>query len=235
MKNALMLTALLCIVACNQQKDSFIDLRDWQKYRAVTIGNQTWMAQNLNFATKHSLCYQNYAGNCKMFGRLYGWDDAMAACPKGWHLPTRDEWDTLIQYAGGSCVAGKKLKSKRMSIGDGINRGGWAKNEVYGTDNTDDYGFSALAGGWLWGGTYKASGWYGEWWSATKYSDTSAHRPLWCITEHAGIDSHIWFRGYAGGESSAYTIKMYFDDDTAEEYYRGWNRNDGMSVRCVKG
>jgi uncharacterized protein (TIGR02145 family) len=52
----------------------------------------------------------------------------MNACPKGWHLPTIQEWDDLVAFAGGENSAGKKLKSAS----------GWAEN------GTDAYGFSAM-------------------------------------------------------------------------------------------
>jgi len=109
-------------------KDSLIDTRDGKKYKTVKIGNQTWMAENLNYEAKNSKCYDNKQENCTKYGRLYDWSTAMKACPSGWHLPSKDEWQELVDLAGGNLVAGKKLKTKNN----------WG---------TDDYGFSALLGG----------------------------------------------------------------------------------------
>jgi len=142
--------------------------------KTTRIGSQTWMAENLNCGVKGSKCYDDDPANCKKYGRLYDWATAKTACPSGWHLPTDAEWTTLIDYAGGRSNAGKKLKA----------RSGWDE----GGNGTDDYGFSALPGGFG-----KSNGYFGSvgetgfWWSASEddsydayqwamdYSDNSAH------------------------------------------------------------
>jgi len=115
--------------------------------KIVKIGEQTWMGNNLNYEiASGSWCYDS----CSKYGRQYNWSTAKLACPSGWHLPSAEEWDTLIDYAGGKDVAGLKLKAKS----------GWNKRSDGGNGNgTDDYGFSALPNA----GEYK-SGW---WWTAT--------------------------------------------------------------------
>ena len=80
--------------------------------KTIKIGDQTWMAGNLNIEVSPSWCYENNSDNCAKYGRLYTWEAATAACPKGWHLPTRDEWGVLISTMGGFETAGKKLKTK---------------------------------------------------------------------------------------------------------------------------
>jgi uncharacterized protein (TIGR02145 family) len=135
--------------------DTFTDGRDGQVYRTVRIGNLTWMAENLNHTTNDSWCYNNDPANCAIYGRLYTWDAAMIACPAGWRLPTRADWDDLVSAAGGGSVAGRNLKSQT----------GWID---YGWANTDAHGFSALPGGDRWGdGSFNYVGWRGYWWSAT--------------------------------------------------------------------
>jgi uncharacterized protein (TIGR02145 family) len=106
---------------------------------------------------KLGVCYDNDPANCEKYGRLYDWAEAMGSnyggihssfnfseknlddtehkgiCPKGWHLPSRSEWYELQDYAGKfTAEIEKKLKAKS----------GWKNN------GTDDYGFSALPGGW---------------------------------------------------------------------------------------
>lgn len=141
MKHYILSTLLLTItalsfVACNDD-NSFTDPRDGQKYKTVTIGNQIWMAENLNYETEFSWCYELKEDNCKKYGRLYVWDVALNACPDGWHLPSKDEFDTLITVVGGTEVAGKMLKSKTD----------WISKEKSNSNGVDQYGFSAKPSG----------------------------------------------------------------------------------------
>jgi uncharacterized protein (TIGR02145 family) len=130
---------------------AFTDSRDGQTYRTVRIGNFTWMAQNLNFQTGNSWCYDNNESNCQKYGRLYDWNTAMVACPAGWRLPTREDWNDLVEAAGGD-VAGTGLKSRSPD---------W--------NGTDDFGFSALPGGSRFSyGNFLNVGSNGLWWSATE-------------------------------------------------------------------
>jgi len=117
-------------------KGSFTDSRDKKTYKTVKIGTQTWMAENLNYDVPGNdttdVCYDNKPDNCQKYGRLYDWETAMKACPKGWHLPSEEEWKALETTAGGENTAGMNLKAKS----------GWMEN-----DGTDKFGFSALPGG----------------------------------------------------------------------------------------
>jgi uncharacterized protein (TIGR02145 family) len=112
------------------QQGHITDPRDGNTYRIVMINGMTWMAENLNYAATGSRCRNNSESYCKEYGRLYTWDAAMNACPAGWHLPAREEWNGLIVFTGGAAKAGGRLKSKSPN---------W--------DGTDDYGFSALPAG----------------------------------------------------------------------------------------
>jgi uncharacterized protein (TIGR02145 family) len=176
--------------------DTFTDTRDGQKYRKVTIGKQTWMAENLNYKpeTGNSWCLRDSDSYCKKYGRLYDWKTAKTVCPEGWHLPSYEEWDSLENYAGdekqilwtcegnerqvlitGYCDttyywpnAGTRLKS----IGrDWYDRDG--KENGWGTD---ELGFSALPGGYRSadGGFYDARA-IGYWWTATELDSDHAY------------------------------------------------------------
>lgn len=110
---------------------SFIDERDGRTYNFVKIGNQTWMAQNLNYATENRRCYAGLddTASCNLYGGLYTWADAVGysddecgygyncefesqiqgICPNGWHMPSRAEFATLAEDVGG--YGGLMLKS----------------------------------------------------------------------------------------------------------------------------
>ena len=137
-------------------RDFLVDQRDGKKYRTVRIGEQTWMAENLNYKTPNSYCY-NSVSNCSKYGRLYKWDAATVACPNGWHLPDKVEFETLFNSVGGKQDAGKNLKSKN----------GWYK----GGDGNNIFGFSALPAGFRDDGrNYKGVNNDAYFWSSTEYS-----------------------------------------------------------------
>jgi uncharacterized protein (TIGR02145 family) len=133
----------------------FKDSRDGKIYRTVKIGTQTWMAENLNYKTGNSWCYGNSESNCQKYGRLYDWKTALKACPKGWHLPSNEEWGNLITHS----YDPRKLRAKN----------GW--NEK----GTDAYGFSALPGGSRAAkGNFNHVGNAGFCWSSTEYGARNA-------------------------------------------------------------
>jgi uncharacterized protein (TIGR02145 family) len=134
--------------------NTFTDSRDGKTYKTVKIGSQTWMAENLNYNTSGSVCYDNKTENCNKYGRLYDWNTAKTACPSGWHLPSDTEWTKLTDHVG-SKTAGKQLKAKS----------GWKENG----NGTDAHGFAALPGGYGGSdGSFYDAGNYGDWWSSSE-------------------------------------------------------------------
>lgn len=82
------------------QKDTFTDPRDGQTYHTVKIGEQVWLAQNLNYATeKGSWPLQGDSAGMQ-FGRFYTWEAAKEAVPVGWHLPSKQEFEILAATLG---------------------------------------------------------------------------------------------------------------------------------------
>jgi len=148
---------VITLISCGKgEVNTLTDTRDGKIYKTVKIGEQVWMAENLNYAAEGSLCYNKDQANCEKYGRLYSWETAVKACPSGWHLPNGKEWKTLVDSAGGDKAAGKILKASK----------GWTDMG----NGSDAFGFSALPGGYYGiGGDYEGFFWAGEgglWWSA---------------------------------------------------------------------
>jgi hypothetical protein len=78
----------------------FIDNRDGKVYRVVTIGNQTWLAENLNFNIGDSRCIDEDP-ECNLYGRVYSESHLEKIAPQGWHIPTKAEWDSVVNILGG--------------------------------------------------------------------------------------------------------------------------------------
>jgi len=168
------------------------DSRDNQTYKIVTIGTQTWMAQNLNYKASGSKCYDSSEANCTTYGRLYS--DAMTwnVCPSGWHLPSNDEWNKLLNFVNPDCPAmvafsscggptcanaGTKLKATKGWDTYGID--GYGNWNAIGIAGTDNFGFAALPGGVNYSSTFEGIGKSGEWWSADFLSGSQCVYRMW--------------------------------------------------------
>jgi uncharacterized protein (TIGR02145 family) len=147
----------------------FTDPRDGKTYRTVQIGEQVWMTQNLNYEAEGSVCYENDPAKGEKYGMLYDWNTAMKACPSGWHLPSDEEWQILFYFTVGKDITGNGKKLKAES--------GWNENkEVNSGNGTDDFGFSALPGGYgSSNGNFINVGNCGYWWSASEYDANYAY------------------------------------------------------------
>jgi len=157
---------------------TFTDPRDGKTYKTVTIGKQTWLAENLKYEASSSKYYDNNPANGQKYGRLYDWETAKKACPTGWHLPSINEWQELVNFAGGDEVAGKKLKATS----------GWVENG----NGTDEYGFAALpAGSYGYSGRFYGIGNVSYGWSSTEDDATKAYiRHMFSHTATVGKGSY---------------------------------------------
>jgi len=137
-----------------QEKGIFTDKRDGKVYKTIKIGEQVWLAENLNYKVIGSKCYNDSTAYCDKYGRLYNWETAMKACPKGWHLSSYDEWEDLTEAVGGGEDAERYL--------------------------IDTSGFSVLKGGSgynTFGGLkFSDVGVQGYWWIASKHDSKGSYR-----------------------------------------------------------
>ena len=187
-------------------------------YKTVTIGTQTWMAENLRTThyndgtaipcitentvwsglTTDAYCNYNNTINIDTIatnGRLYNWYAVNTGklAPKGWHVATDAEWTTLITYLGEESLAQGKLKELATTH--------WT-NPNFGA--TNESGFTALPGGLRDNnGIFGNLGLYGYWWSDTE-SDTNTS----------------WFRALS------------YEENNESKF--SYSKKFAFSVRCVK-
>lgn len=186
-----------------------------RKYATVVIGNQRWLAENLDFKipncnfnpatwnnTDRNYCYYNNSSSSYKtgWGLLYNWyavkylnDNRSTLLPSGWHVPSLSEFETLFQNVGGSSVAGKVLKSKT----------GW----YTGGNGTDAYGFNGVP----------SSGRYAD---GVQWVLSDAYTMYWTITEPSG------YTGLA--------IRVQFSYNSNSTSNNNYDYRWGMSLRLVK-
>lgn len=141
----------------------YTDKRNNKVYQTVQIGDQCWFAENLNIGEMingsqnqqdnevfEKYCYDNDTSNCATYGGLYQYSEMMqydtsrflkGICPEGWHLPTVNEWNTLIDFAGGPSQAGNKLKTGGSTGFEAL---------MSGYRNTDGDFYNAGSNTWFW-------------------------------------------------------------------------------------
>ena len=184
-------------------------------FKAVTIGAQQWMAENLNTSNYRigdpipqvddpeawsmlktgAWCYhENKSGNSVTYGKLYNWyavNDPRGLAPEGWHVASDAEWQELVNTLGGEKAAGTKLKSQVL----------W-KEPLVGADNRS--GFTAIPSGFRSSnGSYALLGTNSSFWTSTENNAYSA-----------------WYREMYNSYSAVYRISA--------------SKTQGFAVRCVK-
>jgi len=184
-------------------------------YSVVTIGSQTWMAENLrttmfsdgmaipnvsgfndwsSLVTPAYCWYDTNQVLYQAYGLLYNWYavETNKICPEGWHVPSNSEWSELINYLSPQTTAGGKLKETGTTHWNTPNTGA-----------TNETGFSALPGGYRYGtGAFINIGNYGWWWASSSISDY-------------GHDVNLIYNGQEVTTGASY-------------------KKTGLSIRCVK-
>jgi len=145
---------------------TFVDERDGKTYKVIKIGHQILMEENLAYkpASGHFWAYEDSDANIFKYGYLYDWETAKSLVPKGWHLPTKAEWETLFKVLGGNAA----------SVYEHAKVGGIS-------------GFNGLLGGWRYvHGEFNSLGASGYFWSKTEEDkDHAAYFKLGAYSKHA--------------------------------------------------
>ena len=204
--------------------ETLVDSRDGNEYATVTIGEQTWMAENLRYEGDIALgtglsdttAYRYYPvgdeNNVRRYGYLYNWIAAMngesssnavpsgvqGICPDGWHLPSNAEW-SMLQFA----VGGQNVASRLASASD-VWQGTVTQVPEFGTS-----GFEALGAGsfyqryeYCW-----PLGKYANFWSASVWSNNNNFVGAWYIE-----NDDINLKNHYGYKEMGYSIRCVRDN-----------------------
>ena len=204
-------------------------------YKTVFIGNQHWMADNLNTSKYNdgtkiqnltnrddwsscvigSWVYYNNDQKNEYLGKLYSWYTVSKAyngnknvCPSGWKVPSKDDFDELINYLGGKEVAGQKMKSLESPTG-------WKTNVNF-NKNTNTSKFSAVAGG--------SRGFAS---TNTTFNYDFGFKTL---------SGNYWTSTLILSEKLPYFLELSYEYDNASLDYDlySMSKSNGYSVRCIK-
>jgi uncharacterized protein (TIGR02145 family) len=218
---------LICITSLLQAQNIYYikDSRDGTYYKVVYIGEQWWMAQNLNVGTRIDLslqqsnnhtiekyCYNNLESNCNIYGGFYQWDELMqygnvefnqGICPSGWHVSSDGEWKILENYIGMSVASIDSVGYRGFIEGGKLKSIGtqyWLSPNTAATNST---GFSALPAG------------YRDTAALSVFSGSAAS--FWNADTYTGLPYYRLLFSNSGKIGRLYTDKRF-----------------GASVRCIK-
>ena len=199
----------------------------------VKIGDQVWMKKNLDVAfysngdaipqatTEAEWKYynENQIGAWsylkfdesynERYGKLYNWyviGDKRGVAPKGWRVPTSNDFNVLINYAGGESVAGENLKSDH----------GWDCNSslfVGCKQGKDKYGFEGLPAGEMQGGSFYNAHIRTNFWTSTDGTGTFCDQ--YCSADE-------------------YADQMTLDYERDDAVVSADHKNEGLSIRCIE-
>ena len=144
------------------------DSRDGEVYDWIQIGNQKWLTSNSRFNSTNSLAPENDESNVTNNGRYYNSNEAFVfACPTGWHLPSKEEFDELIDYMEGEFDINEYAKLLKSQTN-------WTNN--YNGNNFS--GFNAMPSGF---------------WSAQSgYEPLGTKSILWTSSIKANLNRYIF-------------------------------------------
>lgn len=212
---------------------------DGNRYKTITIGDQEWMAENLRVTryrngdqisnitadeawvkleTGAFAAYKNNPDNARDYGYLYNWhaaDDSRGLAPKGWHIPTLNDWKELFMFLGSSeekatVPLGEVVFWQETAQGGMLKEKGEAHWTGPNVGATDDVGFSARAGG------YRNP-------SDGRFLDIGKHAGFWVSNRTVTPQSN----------QTAWVILLRYEK-SGYGFHSSFSFNDGAAVRCVK-
>lgn len=252
---------MIVVSAVSACTNSFTDDRDGQSYDMVQIGDQIWMAENLNFAgvvdvdaisngaanpnvdeansnasaALVTFCPDGDDRNCKKYGRLYTWEAAQKACPAGWHLPSAEEFDAMFMAVMAADVRGAAMaQAANFTTVGGLlkSTSGWFKKG----NGTDAVHFNALPAGYM-AAAETSSGQP----DATEIqpdaiddlSKTASVKPA--AGKFDGIGGYAYFWSATSDEQEpAFAHYLFLDFSSPAAEIKSFDKNSARSVRCVK-
>ena len=201
------------------QMGTMTDPRDGQTYKTVKIGDQVWMAENLNYET-YGMCYDNNPQNCTKYGRLYSKHSLSQVCPNGWHLPDSLEFIILLNELD--------LRTFKLGVGSGKNdtldffenagnylksTTGWNDYEGSNGNGSNLAGFSAIPGG-----------------------NMQLNRALNRLFHFLGASAFFWTSDYIYVQETHDNVvfALVWASNYGVLYKASFDDSAGFSVRCIK-
>lgn len=201
-------------VASELSYGTLVDERDGQQYKTIVIGTQTWMAENLNYAINTSYCYQNSADYCEKYGRLYTYYDADTVCPKGYRLPSQEDFAILLRPLSTAVYEERLDKNYDDAVFAIKSLTDWEESpwDYRGDDGeiskmpeaTNSTGFSALPAGY---------------WNGRNFSSVKRESYFWCTTDGPEHDG------------TKYAMDVEYRSFAVSFYW--WEKTYAYSVRCI--
>lgn len=222
-----------------------LDPRDNNVYKTVTVGTQTWIAENLKYLPDNSgalpagYYVYGYKGtdvseakateNYKTYGVLYNWTTAMngaassdanpsgvqGVCPPDWHLPSDTEWTTFTTYLVDNGYNYDGTTGANKAAKAVAAASVWKSSTVTGAPGNTDYQDYANKSGF----SALPAGWID--WNGY-YLNINQWCSWWTTTQYSESDTYALIR------------RVKYDDIAIDHPLSGMRKVNGYSVRCLK-
>lgn len=186
---------------------------DGNSYHTVLVGNQCWLKENLRAIHGRDGRIANYyvpngnPANVQTYGYLYEWRSAKSVCPKGWHLPSMEDWEKLedqVVLLGMSCGDGlQKQVAKAVASETGWQSSTNACSVGQNQHSNNASGFSILPAGLY---------------NYEHYNNFGYKANFWCAKEYDA--------------AYAYSCGISYDNASVKKFLD--TKASGFSVRCVQ-